>query len=68
MDFRSIMSLFREDDWTGNLVEKLDEWDAWDNTLVIFMTDNGQAGARDATLNGEETKLYTPFKTDSYLF
>ncbi len=25
MDFRSIMSLFREDDWTSNLVEKLDE-------------------------------------------
>lgn len=25
MDFKSIMSLFREDDWTSNLVEKLDE-------------------------------------------
>ncbi|MEZ4389126.1 MAG: PhoU domain-containing protein [Candidatus Krumholzibacteriia bacterium] len=25
MDFKSIMSLFREDDWTRNLVEKLDE-------------------------------------------
>jgi phosphate transport system protein len=25
MDFKSIMSLFREDDWTGELMEKLDE-------------------------------------------
>ena len=47
----------------GLLVKKLDEWDAWDNTLVIFMTDNGQAG-RQGTLNGEKVKMYTVgFKT-----
>ena len=47
----------------GLLVKKLDQWKAWDNTLVIFMTDNGQAGSR-ATLNGKKVKVYTAgFKT-----
>jgi arylsulfatase A-like enzyme len=47
----------------GLLVQKLDEWNAWDNTLVIFMTDNGQAGRR-ATLNGEKVAMFTAgFKT-----
>jgi arylsulfatase len=44
-------------------MQKLDEWKAWDNTLVIFMTDNGQAGRR-GTLNGKKVKIYTAgFKT-----
>jgi len=47
----------------GLLMRKLDEWDAWDNTLVIFLTDNGQAG-RNGTLNGERVMLHTAgFKT-----
>lgn len=47
----------------GLLVQKLDEWKAWDNTLVIFMTDNGQAGRR-GTLNGEKQTMFTAgFKT-----
>ncbi len=47
----------------GRLVQKLDEWNAWDNTLVIFMTDNGQAGRR-ATLNGKKVAMFTAgFKT-----
>ncbi|MEQ8790985.1 MAG: arylsulfatase [Pirellulaceae bacterium] len=47
----------------GLLMKKLDEWDAWDDTLVIFMTDNGQAG-RNAMLNGKRTPIYTAgFKT-----
>jgi arylsulfatase A-like enzyme len=47
----------------GLLMEKLDEWDAWDNTLVIFMTDNGQAG-RNGKQNGKPVKLHTAgFKT-----
>ncbi len=51
------------DDNFGLLMKKLDEWQAWDNTLVIFMTDNGQAGKR-AKLNGEATALWTAgFKT-----
>ena len=51
------------DDNVGLLAEKLDEWKAWDNTLVIFMTDNGQAG-RGAKLNGKRVSLYTAgFKT-----
>jgi arylsulfatase len=41
----------------GLLMDKLDEWDAWDNTLVIFMTDNGQAG-RGGKRNGKPQKLY----------
>jgi arylsulfatase A-like enzyme len=51
------------DDNFGLLTTKLDEWNAWGNTLVIFMTDNGQAGSR-GRLNGKPTKLFTAgFKT-----
>lgn len=47
----------------GLLMDKLDQWGMWENTLVIFMTDNGQAG-RSATLNGEKVTLFTAgFKT-----
>ncbi|MEM6776702.1 MAG: arylsulfatase [Planctomycetota bacterium] len=46
------------DDNFGLLMDKLDQWDAWDNTLVIFMTDNGQAG-RGGKLNGKRTNLHT---------
>jgi arylsulfatase len=53
------------DENMGLLVQKLDEWKAWDNTLVIFMTDNGQAGVgRKAKLNGESVGIYSAgFKT-----
>ncbi len=51
------------DDNFGLLMEKLEHWDLWENALVIFMTDNGQAG-RAATLNGEHVTLFTAgFKT-----
>ncbi|MBL6763499.1 MAG: arylsulfatase [Verrucomicrobiae bacterium] len=51
------------DDNFGLLVAKLDEWKAWDNTLVIFMTDNGQAGS-SGKRNGQREKLWTAgFKT-----
>ncbi|MEZ6134169.1 MAG: arylsulfatase [Pirellulaceae bacterium] len=51
------------DDNFGLLMQKLDEWNAWDDTLVIFMTDNGQAGSR-GQLHGKPTKLHTAgFKT-----
>ncbi|MDA0350032.1 MAG: arylsulfatase [Verrucomicrobia bacterium] len=47
----------------GLLMDKLDEWNAWENTLVIFMTDNGQAG-RSGKLNGKNVTLWTAgFKT-----
>lgn len=47
----------------GLLMDKLDDWKAWENTLVIFMTDNGQAGRR-ATRNGERTSIFSAgFKT-----
>jgi arylsulfatase len=51
------------DDNFGLLMQKLDEWKAWDNTLVIFMTDNGQAG-RSGKRNGRNQKLFAGgFKT-----
>lgn len=51
------------DDNFGLLMDKLDEWKLWDNTLVIFMTDNGQAGG-NGKLNGKSVKLYRAgFKT-----
>ncbi len=46
------------DDNFGLLMTKMDEWQLWDNTLVIFMTDNGQAGRR-ARRNGEPTPIFT---------
>jgi arylsulfatase len=46
------------DDNFGLLMEKLDEWDAWENTLVIFTTDNGQAG-KGAKKDGEKVFLHT---------
>jgi arylsulfatase A-like enzyme len=46
------------DDNFGLLMKKLREWKALDNTLVIFMTDNGQAG-KNAKLNGERVALWT---------
>ena len=51
------------DDNFGQLVKKLDEWKLWDDTLVIFMTDNGQAG-RNGKRNGKRTPIFTAgFKT-----
>lgn len=46
------------DDNFGLLMQKLDEWNQWENTLVIFMTDNGQAG-RTGRLNGERVNMFT---------
>ena len=47
----------------GQLMQKLDDWKLWDNTLVIFMTDNGQAGRR-AQRNGTREPIFTAgFKT-----
>jgi len=45
------------DDNFGLLVQKLDEWNAWDNTLVIFMTDNGQSG-KTPIKNGKKIPAY----------
>jgi arylsulfatase A-like enzyme len=51
------------DDNFGRLMAKLDAWNAWDNTLVIFMTDNGQS-LRSGILNGKKVDLYAGgFKT-----
>ncbi len=53
------------DDNFGLMMQKLKEWNALDNTLVIFMTDNGQAvqGGRGEK-NGRRVDLYTAnFKT-----
>ncbi|TWU02658.1 arylsulfatase [Stieleria varia] len=51
------------DDNFGTLMAKCDEWNLWDDTLVIFMTDNGQA-SRTGKLNGKKTDLFTAgFKT-----
>lgn len=46
------------DDNFGALIGKLEAWGATDETLIIFMTDNGQAG-RSGTLNGERQRMYT---------
>jgi arylsulfatase A-like enzyme len=45
------------DDNFGLLMKKLDEWKKWDNTLVIFMTDNGQAG-RGGVLKGKRVRMH----------
>ena len=51
------------DDNFGLMMKKLDEWKAWDNTLVIFITDNGQAG-RSGKKKGKRVSHFTAgFKT-----
>ena len=44
------------DENIGLLMAKLDEWDAWRDTLVVFMTDNGQANL-SGKRNGEQVRL-----------
>jgi arylsulfatase len=46
------------DDNVGRLMEKLNTWDLEENTLLIFMTDNGQAGHRGKR-NGQPVQLFT---------
>ena len=46
------------DDNFGLLMQKVADWKLRDNTLVIFMTDNGQAGAA-GRLNGKRVRLHT---------
>ncbi|MCF7709024.1 MAG: arylsulfatase [Verrucomicrobia bacterium] len=51
------------DDNMGRLMQKLGEWKLWEQSLVIFMTDNGQA-LRTGKKNGESFRQYTAgFKT-----
>lgn len=45
------------DDNFGLLLKKLDQWDARDNTLIIFMTDNGATGL-GGTLNGKRVRHF----------
>ena len=45
------------DDNFGLLISKLEEWQTLDNTLVIFMTDNGQS-AKPAKFNGKKLKVF----------
>jgi arylsulfatase len=45
------------DDNFGRLLEKLGEWKALDNTLVIFMTDNG-ATHLSGKLNGKQVRHF----------
>lgn len=45
------------DDNMGTLLEKMAEWGLEENTLLIFMTDNGQAGTR-ARRNGKPYNVY----------
>jgi arylsulfatase len=45
------------DDNVGLLMQQLDQWKALDNTLVIFMTDNG-ATHLNGKLNGEKVKHF----------
>lgn len=45
------------DDNFGMLLSKLDEWGARENTLIIFMTDNGMA-MRPITRNGESVERF----------
>lgn len=51
------------DDNMGRLLEKMDQLNLWEDTLLIFMTDNGQAALR-GKLNGQPTAIFSAgFKT-----
>jgi arylsulfatase len=41
------------DDNLGSLMEKIETWGIADNTILIFMSDNGKAGGGRNTVNGE---------------
>ena len=45
------------DDNFGLLISKLDQWQILDNTLVIFMTDNGQS-MKAGKINGKKIKPF----------
>jgi len=45
------------DDNFGRMMKKLEQWDALDNTLVIFMTDNGMASGTN-TKDGEKVERF----------
>jgi len=47
------------DDNMGVLMKKLDEWDLADDTLLIFMTDNGSAAGADVYNHGMKGKKGT---------
>lgn len=42
----------------GRMMQKLEDWGALDNTLIIFMTDNGMSHVT-GKLNGKKTPYYT---------
>ncbi len=46
------------DDNMGLLMQKMTQWNLWNNTLLIFMTDNGQASRR-AKRHGKVYQLHT---------
>lgn len=47
------------DDNVGLLMEKLEQWDLSEDTLLIFMTDNGtSAGTWNAEMRGRKTSLH----------
>ncbi len=46
------------DDNIGLLMQKMAEWGLEENTLLIFMTDNGQAGGQNTRLNGMLHRLF----------
>jgi arylsulfatase A-like enzyme len=46
------------DDNVGLLMQKLDEWGLGENTLLIFMTDNGQAGGLMTKRNGKDHPIH----------
>jgi len=51
------------DDNMGVLLDQLEAWNLQENTLLIFMTDNGQAG-RNGKRNGKSVQLFSAgFKT-----
>ena len=43
------------DDNFGKLIDQLTEWNALDNTIIIFMTDNGGTGL-SGKLNGKPVR------------
>lgn len=50
------------DDNFGKLLAKLDEWKIADNTLVIFLTDNGTAGGSEIFNAGMRGRKGTPYE------
>lgn len=56
-DYKAAMTCM--DDAIGEVLDELEEYDLWENTLVIFFSDNGGGGGADnSPLRGRKSQMF----------